>query len=332
LYKEALDFYSKALEVCGETTRAMLSNWALCALEMRNFGDALASTAASLRVGYNDKAIFRLVKVLSLLGDCDLARQAFDEILLRPPANLKQFTGLKSQLQRCEDYRKAMVAGAADSLDEATVLVHDTPSCIGNWIHGCVETFSTRNKGRGLRATRDLAAGSVVLVEWALVSEAFDSNKNFIASNTVDTTFQLGSAAQLRTIVVNRLRREAVLAQILSHMSDADNTPSLVPVSDLLVNLELFPFLLPTHYEYSANTATEITADRIDKILNINCHGTTPFAPDSRDCESELYPTVSMMNHASIPNCAFAPSSLKFLCIVLTLNPIQAGEELTMKY
>ena len=39
LYNQAVESYSKALEAGGETTRAMLSNWALCVLEIHNFGD-----------------------------------------------------------------------------------------------------------------------------------------------------------------------------------------------------------------------------------------------------------------------------------------------------
>lgn len=296
LYTESIDLYSKALQAGGETTRAILCNWAFCALEMRYYGDVVPSAVASLRVGYSDKAIFRLIKAISLLGDYDLAQRVFDELLMGPPTTVKKFTDLKHQVERCVHYRNVMIAGEASNPVDALALINDIPSCIGNWIHDCVESFATEDKGRGLRATREIQVGSVVLVEWPLVSDVFDAksnNKNFVSSNTSGRTFQLGSAANLRTIVVNRLRREGILAQVLSHLSDGDTTPDLVPVSELLVSLELFPCLLPTHFNYcETNKTKDLTADHVDKILNINCHGGSPHSTKDLDCHSELYPVV----------------------------------------
>lgn len=352
-YKQAIYFYSKALEAYGETTRAMLSNWAFCALSTHNFGDVVATTIASLRIGNNDKALFRLVSALSFLGDYDLAQQTFDKLV--PLCNVTTMStklrDLENQLERCIKYRRAMIKGKTTSPEDALALTQDTPSCMGNWVHACVETFLTKDKGRGLRATQNLAKGSVVLLEWPLVNKNCDSSteKDIIVSNTDASTIQTGSSAQLRSMVVNRLKREATLAQIMSHMSDGINTPSLVPVSDLQVNLEMFPFLLPTHREYcnldtndddngadddgkKRETIKEITADRVDKILSTNSYGTSETILDDKLCRSELFPTVSMMNHASNPNCTFQKLSLNFLCMVIAYKPIQAGEELTMKY
>lgn len=97
-------------------------------------------------------------------------------------------------------------------------------------------------------------------------------------------------------------------------MSNWKHSPDLVPVSELLVSLELFPFLLPTHRDYYLDDhgekieIEEIAADRVRKILDINCHGS--LLRDTIDCNTELYPTVSMMNHESKPNCSFTRNSL----------------------
>ena len=318
-------------------------------MSTRNFGDVVATTIASLRIGNNDKALFRLVSSLSFLGDYDLAQQTFDKLvpLCKNVTTMsKKFLDLENQLERCIKYRHAMIKGRTTSPEDALALTQDTPSCMGNWVHAYVETFLTKSKGRGLRATQNLAKGSVVLLEWPLVNETSDSStKDIIVFNTEASTIHMGSSARLRSIVVNRLKREATLAQIMSHMSDGINTPGLVPVSDLLVNLEMFPFLLPTHREYcnldindddndgkKRETIKEITADHVDKILNTNSHGTSETILDDKLCRTELLPTVSMMNHASNPNCTFQKLSLNFLCMVVACKPIQAGEELTMKY
>ena len=106
----------------------------------------------------------------------------------------------------------------------------------------------------------------------------------------------------------------------------------MVPISDRLVNLELFPLLLPAHRGYVPETnLEEISVDKVDKILGINCHGDSGGATD--DCHTELYPTTIMMNHAFEPNCTLADTTkVNLLHIVLTRRPIRAGEELTMKY
>lgn len=347
-YVEAIALYSNALQACGETTRAILSNWALCALEMHNLGDVIASSIASLRIGYDDKPIYRLIKALSHLGNYDLAKQALcllsSSAEPHPATIPKQFNDLQDQLTRCVHYQKNIIRGKADSPLDAYELLNNTPPFMGNWIHESLETFSTRNKGRGLRTTKDLPVGSVVLVEWALVNEVLDlehQGKKFVISNTDISRVEMGSSAQLRSIVVNRLKREALLSQIMSHMSDGEHTPGLVHTSELLVNLEMFHFLLPTHRDYynidgnddgkEKASFDEITADRVDKILDINCHGTTASESNIK-CETQLYPTLSMMNHESDPNCAIANCSLKHLSIIVTREPVRAGEELTIKY
>lgn len=330
-FMQSIDLYTKSLDNSALITQAMLNNWALCALKILNFGDAVAAAAASLRIGYNEKAAFRLINALSLIGDYDLAKQAF-ELIVGSSKTSSVLTDLKYQLDRCIKYRAIMIIGKADSSNDVVELFHNTPSCTGNWIHGCVQTFSTKKKGRGIRATHDLAEGSVVLVEWPLVNKAFrsDSNNLLISSNG-KSKFHMGSSAELRSHSVHRLRREAVLAKIFSHLCDGEHTPTLVPVSNLLLNLELFPLLLPGHREYFETLNDDITADRVDKILDINCHGTS-LSAENINCQTELYPTISMINHASDPNCVFNSGSLEFLCFIVTCKSIKAGEELTMKY
>ena len=346
-YNEAIGLYSKALEASGETVRAILSNWAFCALQVRNFGDVLAATVASLRIGYNDKAYFRFIQALSFLGDYDLAQQAYHQLRLPQSivkiSTMKElFTDLAHQIDKCVQLQQAM--GENDNrIQVISQFIVDTPTCIGNWIHGSLETYRTRDKGRGIRAMQDIPEGSIVLIEWPLVSESYDLNtkKDLLISCSSNSTFNLYSSAELRRMVVNRLKREATLAKILSHMSDGDHTPSLVPISDLLINLEIFPVLLPTHHEYKTfdnchdpkghtkNGINEITADRVHKILNINCHGTHETLENDK---TQLYPTVSMMNHASKPNCTLMETNLKILSVVRTCKHVKSGEELTMKY
>lgn len=336
-YAEAIDYYSKALEACGETTRAVLANWALCALRTRNFGDTIAATVASLRIGFGDKAMYRLLQSLSFLGEYDLVSKCFDEFeaTFDTTASKKDFSDLREQVSQCINLRPAMLKGDTSNPQEVLTLIKNTPPCIGNWVHPFVETFNTPDgKGRGLRALKDMPLGAVVLLEWPLVDHVFDAKQgeSLLTTNTEESRFQMASSAQLRPIVVNRLRRESVLGQVLARMSDGERTPDLCPVSDILLNLGMFPLLLPTHHDYMKDgVGSELTAEQVDKILNINCHGSSYAGGGDQD-SSSLYPLVSMMNHKSDPNCSFVANNLKMLSIVVTCKDIKAGDEMFMKY
>lgn len=334
----AIELWSRALSMCGETTRACLSNWALCALQLLNFGDAIAATVASLRIGTNDKSLFRLSKALSHLGEYELAQSVLS-LLVSTSTTSEEVMELEWELKQCRKYRGMMEQGKAESFEDVFYFTNKTPKCMGNWC-GDVETFVSPGKGRGLRATKDLDEGTIVLVEWPLAcveTNLKSRGGDVVLANNTRNTINMASSANLRGVVNNRMKREYNLARILDCLSDGSKTNPLVPVSDLLVNLDQFPLLLPTHREYYRNVKDdiEVAADRVDRILNLNSHGISMVGDhneESSEDTSELYPTVSMMNHASKPNCAFAPHSLSKLCIVITCESIRAGDELFMKY
>ena len=346
-YEAAIENYSKALQTCGETTRAILSNWAFCSLKIRNFGDIIAATTASLRIGMNEKALFRLLQVLSFLGEYDIALKGLDEFdfQMQKTASASSFSELEKDLHRCIDYREAMVTGRARRKDDVRELIENTPTCIGNWINPLVEIVTTKSNVSGLRAKADLPSGSAILVEWPLVSEELqldDTKKKSLLVSTYDRdSIRMGSSAMLRPAVMNRLRRETVLGKILSKLPNGKRatatTEERTAISDLLVNLDMFPFLLPTHREYAGDEPViEMPSDEVEIVLNLNCHGKYSRIKEGTNKEEEdetsLFPLVSMMKHSSSPNCSYAPNSLKFLLTLLTIRDVKAGEELTIMY
>jgi tetratricopeptide (TPR) repeat protein len=341
-YEEAIDNYSKALEACGETTRAILSNWALCSLKLRNFGDIIAATTASLRIGIDEKALFRLLQVCCFLGEYDLALKGLDEFdpAMKKTPSASSFAELEKDLKRCIKYREVMITGKARCVEDVRELVENTPSCIGNWVSPHIEMFLTKSNENGLRAKADLPAGSAVLVEWPVLSEEYDrenSNKRSFFTNITDNkTLRTGSSALLQPTVVTRLRREALLARILSKLPDGTSTAEDCSISDLLVNIEMFTFLLPTHRDYMRDqTVEELTSYRVESILDLNCHGTSS-SEDKMKIKAvnntSLYPLVTMIKRSTNPNCSYAPNTQKFLLTLLTLKDIKAGEELTIMY
>ncbi|KAL3922528.1 MAG: hypothetical protein SGARI_006432, partial [Bacillariaceae sp.] len=100
------------------------------------------------------------------------------------------------------------------------------------------------------------------------------------------------------------------------------------------MSADSFPLLLPGHHEYFRDgMQPQLSAEKIGSILNINQHGTGLKACDMQN-SSTLFPTVSMMNHSSHPNCLFLPVSTGAggPVIVVASNNAKKGEELTMLY
>jgi hypothetical protein len=73
-YDKAAEFYTSALVMHGEISRAMLSNWSLCCIRINANLDALSASFASLRIWHEHKAVTRLSKSLLHLGEVELCR------------------------------------------------------------------------------------------------------------------------------------------------------------------------------------------------------------------------------------------------------------------
>lgn len=77
-YNKAADLYSAALHKCGELPRALLANWSLCCLNIGAHLDALAASAASLRIHQDGKSVLRLARALLYLGEAELCRSVLN--------------------------------------------------------------------------------------------------------------------------------------------------------------------------------------------------------------------------------------------------------------
>jgi SET domain len=146
----------------------------------------------------------------------------------------------------------------------------------------------------------------------------------------------MNTSAKIKWHTIHRLQRDGVLEQVLNRLSGGaqDKSKELVPLTDLLANLEMFPFLLPCHREYMRETiaGSELPKERVDSILDTNIHGHSATDGDGDSCSSRLYPAVSMMNHSSAPNCTFILTTMPDLAVVTTTRNVAAGEELCMLY
>ena len=330
-YEEASRLYALALASTGETVRAMLSNWSLCGLETMAVGDTIAASIASLRIGAEEKAVYLLSRALAFLGEHELALRS---VSLSEGQKLAELT---REIKEAQHLRSVFAETNRASREDVATLLYDTPPLLGNWT-GPVETFLSEGKGRGLRSTRALDEGEIVCCEMSPISTSCDI-ENFKSESIVVTLgkHDIDDAAQskLNASLALRLQHDGVLSRIMDRLSDGKSHKPLVPLKDLMLNLEMFPLLLPGRIEFLPKESTpQLSIETMKNVISTNTHGKREEG--GLLGTSQLLPAISMMNHASKPNCSFVPTKIdKYaneVVVVVTTRSIQEGEELTMKY
>jgi hypothetical protein len=210
---------------------------------------------------------------------------------------------------------------------------------------GDIESFDAGAKGRGIRATRDLKKGQTLMIEPSLaMSETdccFRKGKGSNTLITIDNNLKNPSQVYLRQAIILRSQREGVLSRIVDCLSDGANMRLVTSLEDLMPNLTSCKVLLPTHHEYTEEEKVELTADRVDAIVSMNCFGEAGEKiiddPLKRfkdnflgKSHTRLVPATSMFNHSASNNCTWLWSGK--CSIIFTLMDIKAGEELTVRY
>jgi len=321
-YTLACQYYSQALGQ-RQLSRAMLSNWALCSLHMNALHDAMAASLASLRLAWDAKAAYRLAKSTLLLGAPDCAIQLVDHNDKSNPSRDTRELGETAHLFKARD--------AFSNPATAFAVPHEI---IPNWYSPSIETFSAGTEGRGVWATKNLQAGQCILVERPIASCESPADK--VVLPVTKTQTDDASQSAIKSAIVQRAQRDAVLSRVVSHLSDGAQEMVVVPFEDLLLNLNMIHpslFLLPGHFDYYIESPEleppqPISADRVGRIV-INSDGSQEDQL-SMGKATELFPGVSMFNHSEEPNCSWTGSRDR--CLVMTINDVQEGEELTISY
>lgn len=332
-YAEAAKLYTSALVLFGETERALLSNWGFCCLSSQAHIDAIAASAASLRIRLEAKAFVRLAMAIHSLGQAELCvsilKQADRALVEGSPAAKKQRDDL------LKDAKSTMKLFQSED-NHFTLGELNEPKYLPRWI-GNIETFDAGSKGRGVRAVTDLEAGELVLLEPPLASASMDSlEKSKRSLYTIDKLeFKHASHSFLCQAILLRSQREAVLSRIVDCLFDGTNARPLTSLDDLMPNLSSSPAFLPTHHEYySGGEQAEFNSDRIDAIVSTDSHGTSHSQDNKTSIlgskTTALYPAVSMFNHSADPNC-YVDAASGCAKVIVNSN-VKAGEELSICY
>jgi len=327
-YAEAAKLYTSALVSFGETERALLSNWALCCLYSGAHLDVVAVAAASLRIRPEAKAVVRLAKAIYSLGQAEMCVKILEQ------TDKALFEGTPATKERDELLKDAKATMKLFQSDDN----HFPSRVLGKHKHlprwiGNIETFDAGSKGRGVRATTDLKAGELVLLEPPLASASRDSFEKAKESLYTINKLSIEDASHsfLCQAIMLRSQRETVLSQIVDCLFDGTNTRPLARLNDLMPNLSLSPPFLPTHHEYHPEgEKVEFNSDRIGAIVSTNSYGTVSNFEYTKGSDAALYPAVSMFNHSTNPTCVLDASS-DFAKVIVKAN-VKAGEELSICY
>mmetsp|Transcript_26317 Transcript_26317/g.54242 ORF Transcript_26317/g.54242 Transcript_26317/m.54242 type:complete len:470 (+) Transcript_26317:772-2181(+) len=329
-YVEAIRAYTLALRARGETSRALLGNYSLCCLHYGANLDAVAASAASIRVFEEPKAICRLARGLMILGEpqlcCDVL--ATKRAVFEGNAISGERDELMNDAEVCVGFIGSDVLENIHSLSQRKLL--------SRWV-GAIESFNAGPKGRGVRSKTDLAKGSVVLIEPPIAlseTEGLKGERRDVLFSLDKDHYKDPSQAYLRQAIVTRSQRESVLAKVVDNLYDGCNHRPVVSFDDLIPSLTSCSPLLPSYTDYSSEENVNLTSERISAIINVNSHGcgglketAERFTDGNSTC---LFPATSMFNHSPRPTCS---QSRIVGCFVVYLTvDVKSGDELTLCY
>ncbi|KAL7545654.1 hypothetical protein ACHAWF_009005 [Thalassiosira exigua] len=326
-FERAIEIYTSALLFSKEDVRAVLSNWSQSSIMNELYHEAVAASAASLRIRADDKAVYRLCTALAQLNETKLSM----DILHCYGGSAAGLEDLKSNISR---YSTALVHTGMRFMETSREISPDFAS-------DNIESFWDPKTGRGIRAAKSMLPGHLILIESPLAASFADLKSDKSLSFTIDHGRTVNDKAQslLESTIMNRMRRDQLLSQRVDNLYDGKTSRPLVSIKDLLKTMGVSnaPLLLPPWPEFFENKVPALSADRVRNILNTNSFGfydreeLNIEASSLSKKESHLYSAISMFNHSFTPNCMIRKLSGSSRAVV-TCIPVEEGEELCISY
>lgn len=326
-YECAITRYTSALNVAGKVVRVVLSNWSQSSLQCDSYHEALAASAAALRIWVDGKAVYRLCVALAQLNELGLAISLLDSYDTST-ASLKE---LKSSLK----YYSKIRDGAANDNGAALLTSKPFKSFCPDFASDMVETFLHPVRGRGIRAVGAMPKGSLILIETPLSSSYTDAKEEASISYTMnqDRTLNDKSQSLMESTIMQQTKRNQLLARRIGNLYDGQASQPLLPLKDLLNSIEVAnaPLLLPPWPEFFDKdlTSAALSAERVRNIMSINSFGNVDDTKFQKG--TSLFASISMFNHSFSPNCVIMEYSGSARAI-LTCRAVKKGEEMCISY
>lgn len=322
-YERAIACYTSALLVASKVVRVVLSNWSQSALKYDSYHEALAASAAALRIWVDDKAVYRLCASLAQLNELGLAISLL-ESYDKSTVSLKE---LRSDLQQNLKVR----VGAANDNGKVLSTLKALKFC-PDFASDKIETFLHPVKGRGIRAIDAMPKGSLILIESPLKSSFSDAVEDKSITYTMDQnrTLKDKSRTLLESIIMQQTKRNQLFARRIDNLYDGQSNRPLLSLKDLLTSIGVAnaPLLLPPWSEFfDKDMQSTPSVDRVRNIISLNSFG------DDKELQkrTSLFASISMFNHSSSPNCMVIPYSHSSSAVI-TRKSIKKGDEMCISY
>ena len=340
-YMDAKREYSSALvfpDIC-----LLLTNVAIVCLQLGMFQTAISACSACLRISEGNerkqKAYYCMAKSF---------------LMLRKP---KLYKFVSSYLQSCVELDKLLyIINNCENIFHNTLSKCDPED--GFTISQIVEFYSKsydlvsdflqpetiehvyiEGKGRGIKATRDIKKGELLLVDHPIVCEGVDINetKTFTRSFNFNTRLAYGVGdVNLATKLLTLVNYDGILAKKLLCLETRETgSGESLPLLDLnsfsYWNLcyDVLPFLPQTNV-FVGTDIRKINEVFIQNILTINTFNHDSINKDSFCEGSALCLRISLFNHDNKFNCRILPLGKSL--VIFAIKNIPKGSELTICY
>jgi tetratricopeptide (TPR) repeat protein len=318
---EAYARYSEGLEIATDHSIASLArdiarNRAYVSLLLGQLDEVLEDAKASLireddqrSKDLDSKAYFRAGSAAYTLGQYPLAQKLFEEQQKLTPGDKDGKTYLKriavrtrEQESGSHDFTKMRVnlSKARSRVDAATFI-------------GKTEVKDSANKGRGLFATRDIAAGDLIMCEKAFCV-VWGHEREAMTAMTYDLRDD-----RIRVSPIGLSK--AIVQKLISNPSQIRNV------------MDLYGDYKGEHTDVSTtDDGPVIDVFRIHDIMSRNAFGPgNQFGEDgARNASTGLWVHAAYINHSCVPNAQ--KEYIGDLMILRATRAITAGEEIFHAY
>ncbi|XP_061992985.1 methyltransferase FGSG_00040 [Rosa rugosa] len=339
-WSESIQVYSQFINLCQhhindyETTPdnlpklhkslcLALSNRAEARSRLRDYAQALKDCDEALKIeSTHFKTLICKGKILLNLNRYSMALTCFRTAQLDPQANGSS-VGLNGYLQKCKKLELMSKTGAFDMSEWVINGFRAKPPEPAEYIGGAVEMRKSGIRGRGLFATKNMEAGSLVLINKAVATE-----RGILPGQDLDENAQLVMWKTFTEKVMDSVAKCSRTCGLISTLSSGEDEDGLeVPEINL--------FKPDSEHLIGYSNEKKLDASRVLSILDVNSIVEDSISSKVLGKNSDYYGVglwvlASFINHSCIPNARRL--HVGDYVIVHASRDVKAGEELTFAY
>jgi tetratricopeptide (TPR) repeat protein len=337
-YLVALECYSEAIQSAQSENRKdihiLFHKRANVNIVIKRFeaarNDALASCSGASKA--DSKAHFCAGRAAYELGLFEESRDHFSDALKQSPDSAV----FRSEFRRAEDRLKEQRDGDYDFEVMCNSVTHTRNNLDHADFFSATEVKNTKAHGRGLFATRFIPAGSLVMVEKALVLPNKYGSREVLLPNSSTRSWNDEETLTLYNVNNNAIATPSQSQCFASLVRKLHSNPS---ITSQFFGLDSGGYVRSGGEGDILDEVPIIDVFLVEAIRLRNCFSSPRrsnelmkknFYADNEDLSTGLWVRSAYLNHSCIPNCS--RSFIGDMQIIRACRDIEAGEELTHQY